>query len=427
MTQEVNYDQTFRHDDVVTLAEHLANHHSVALIGMKRVGINNFLKFFLNHQQVITTFLPQKTQHLFIHIDLNDLVERDIYPFWTLTLKRLVDAIERLPNNQALIGATQKLFTESIQLKDLFFTVDSVRKILALLVENNHYPILIFNRFDRMKDAATHEFFNNLQSLKDHALRNLSYIFTSFRPLYELNPLVFTKAELSVFCHDMYIKPAQNQDASIILKAFEQNYRVNLLPTIRTHLLDLSGGHVQYLHLSMIKLRDTKTIPEDTQEITTILLKNEETTLLSEELFESLSHEEQVILSNLTKNQPAENSYLTQTGILTKTNDVYTVFSPLFNNFLQKKNHQLKNGSQPQDFTKKEHALFSFLQDHENRLCEREDIIEAVWPDYAESGVSDWAIDRLVARVRTKLKTQKSEFEIVTVITRGYKLQRITV
>jgi len=45
-----------------------------------------------------------------------------------------------------------------------------------------------------------------------------------------------------------------------------------------------------------------------------------------------------------------------------------------------------------------------------------------VWPEVEGLGVSDWAIDRLVARVRSKLKKQKSKVRIVTVKTRGYKL-----
>ncbi|MBI2599147.1 helix-turn-helix domain-containing protein, partial [Candidatus Curtissbacteria bacterium] len=52
----------------------------------------------------------------------------------------------------------------------------------------------------------------------------------------------------------------------------------------------------------------------------------------------------------------------------------------------------------------------------------REEIIEHVWPEVEELGVSDWTIDRLVARLRMKLKNQKSKYQIVTVKTRGYKL-----
>ena len=52
----------------------------------------------------------------------------------------------------------------------------------------------------------------------------------------------------------------------------------------------------------------------------------------------------------------------------------------------------------------------------------QEQIIEAVWPETVSLGVTDWAIDRLVARVRAKLKDHDKNYEIVTVKTRGYKL-----
>ena len=78
--------------------------------------------------------------------------------------------------------------------------------------------------------------------------------------------------------------------------------------------------------------------------------------------------------------------------------------------------------NQPLEFTKKEFSLLRLLEKNKNQICEREQIVEEVWPEAAELGVSDWAIDRLVARLRSKLKNQNSEKEIVTVKTRGYKL-----
>ena len=75
--------------------------------------------------------------------------------------------------------------------------------------------------------------------------------------------------------------------------------------------------------------------------------------------------------------------------------------------------------------TRKEHLLFSLLESQIGHICEREKIIEIAWPEYKEFGVSDWAIDRLVARVRVKLREQKSPYEIVTVRTRGYKLATV--
>src|SRR5438874_3505668 len=88
---ESQYPIRFRKKEAKQLGNYLKNHHCVNLIGMKRVGISNFLRFFINQKDIANTYLADKKTHIFIQVDLNDLVEREIYPFWTLTLKRLVD------------------------------------------------------------------------------------------------------------------------------------------------------------------------------------------------------------------------------------------------------------------------------------------------------------------------------------------------
>jgi DNA-binding response OmpR family regulator len=423
-TVDFSYPLSFRSSDAKTLGDHIKHKNSVNLVGMKRVGINNFLQFYFTNPQIPKNYLDPAIQYLFVMIDLNDLVEREIYPFWTLTLKRLVDALDTISNSTELKKQSKKLFVESIQLKDLFITVDCVQKIVSLMVQAGYYPIILFNRFDRMKDAATLEFFSNLQSLKDHARRNMSYIFTSYRPLYELRPDVFTKQALPVFCQDMYLKPANHDDASIILSQLESRYSVTIPPQIRDEFLSVTAGHVQYIHLSILKLRDTKTIPATRQELIEFLLNNEEAMLQSEELLDSLQEKERTILLSLAGEDKPQSilgdvPYLSNTGMVIIREEKPVVFSPLLRQAMIRRNSAKQNGS---EFTKKEHLLFTYLKAHEGELCEREAIIEAVWPDYAESGVSDWAIDRLVARVRAKLKHQNSPYEIQTVITRGYKL-----
>jgi len=99
------------------------------------------------------------------------------------------------------------------------------------------------------------------------------------------------------------------------------------------------------------------------------------------------------------------------------------IFSPLFESFLDREIEKKQQGN-GLDFTKKEKALYEHLLRSLDKVCEREKIIEAVWPESEELGVSDWTIDRLVARLREKLKNQKGKYQIVTVKTRGFKLSR---
>ena len=91
---EASYPITFQQKEAEKLGKYLRMRQSVNLVGMKRVGISNFLRFFLSHEEIIPTYISKKEKHLFIPVDLNDLVEQEIYPFWTLTLKRIVDACD---------------------------------------------------------------------------------------------------------------------------------------------------------------------------------------------------------------------------------------------------------------------------------------------------------------------------------------------
>ena len=153
------------------------------------------------------------------------------------------------------------------------------------------------------------------------------------------------------------------------------------------------------------------------------LLSDERISLQSEELFESLTGDEQEVLmkevfkKSFTSEEKDGASYLWNTGIIGKDG----IFSQLFERFIID-----KGGSLPEltkkEFSKKEHLLLSLLEENRGMLCERETIIGNVWPEAESYGVSDWAVDRLVARLRGKLKNSISDYEIVTVKTRGFKL-----
>ncbi|MBI4080875.1 MAG: helix-turn-helix domain-containing protein [Candidatus Levybacteria bacterium] len=426
---ETSYPLTFRKADAVRLGEHVLHRHSVDLVGMKRVGISNFLRFFLYHKDVVNTYIGKGQKHLFIPVDLNDLIEREMYPFWALTLKRIVDVV----NYSDLPGVDKKriesLFLNSIQTHDLFLLIDGVRQALVSILATDVYPTIFFLRFDRVKDAVNQQFFDNLQGLKDATHQKLAYVFTNYRTLDYLSPAVFTKASLSVFSHLMYMKPAKEQDMRVIYQTFADRYSVHLPDETIKDLIEMAHGHVQYLQLALIILNEKKdSMPKTKNELFSLISKDERVTLQSEELWESLMKEEKEILLKTSKgNALAEQDrqrgvYLFETGFILDENGAHRIFNPIFEHYLKHREEKGTGSSAVVHFSKKEHLLMTVLEQHKDAICEREEIVDAVWPEYRELGVSDWAIDRLVARVRAKLKQQKNNLEIVTIRTRGYKL-----
>jgi hypothetical protein len=427
---EANYPLDFRKEDARILGEHIRRRDSVGLMGMKRVGISNFLRFFLHHKSVVKTYVADQNRHLFIPVDLNDLVELEMLPFWTLTLKRIADVVENTAMPAKQKKAIDTLFLKTIQTKDLFFATDSVREALVRILDSGYLPTIFFIRFDRMKDAITPEFFNNLQGLRDATHYKLAYVFTSYRSLHKLSPTVFPRASLALFSKPMYINRASEKDMMNIFKPYIERYNLDLSEDTTRNLLSVVNGYVQYLQLGVIILHEKKQVVETKEQLIEVLLQDERIGLQSEELWESLTAEEQAILLKVKRGDPVtevertESHYLWDTGFIVRQPKDDSLFSPLFEAYVA--TLQESQGSVVSQvtayFSRKEHALFTLLEQHQDHICDREEIIEAVWPESQEFGVSDWAIDRLVARVRQKMKQQGSRYEIKTVRTRGYQL-----
>lgn len=422
---EATYSLQFRKDDARKLGEQLSRNQNVELIGMRRVGISNFLRFFLYHKSVQKAYVGTK-KHLFIPVDLNDLVEREIFPFWTLTLKRVADTASRADLPAAVKKEIESLFVSGIQSQDLFLLIDAIRQAMQILVAKGYQPSLFFLRFDRIKDAASPAFFDNLQGLRDATNLKLSYVFTSFRRLSDLSPSVFTKSAMAGFVTPIYIKPAEKKDMERIFDSLRKKYQLNPSSEMETLLLEAAAGNVQYLHLALILLRE-KGEKVSPQSFIKLLHEDERIKLQSEELYESLTDEEKEVLmlilrkQNLTKEQRSAEEYLFQSGMIKEEKAQSNVFSSLFAQYLAEREEK---SEMDVHFTKKEHRLFTLLEESVGKVRTREEIIEVVWPESVEFGVSDWAIDRLVARVRTKLKQQASPYEIITIRTRGYTLQK---
>lgn len=426
---EAIYPLAYRRNDATALGDHLRHRHSVTMIGMKRVGISNFLRFFFSHSSMRETYIQDSEKHIFIVVDLNDLIEREIFPFWTLTLKRIADTVERVEISVKRKKKIEAVFLKAIQLQDHFMTMDSVMQTLVMLVEWGYLPTLFMVHFDRIKNTVTPAFFDNLESLLNATGNKLSYVFTSYRSLDELSPEVFNKNPLPFYCENMYLKLARKEDMETIFTAYNNRYKLKLNPHIKKTLFEFVNGHIQYLQLSLLALQES---PDEAftsdRRLLELLISDERIVLQSEELWESLRDKEKGVLLKVLKsdavsgNEKRDASYLWDTAIIQDKNGRPKIFSVLLKNYLEQ-SVAINTETQPSiHFSKKENLLFKLLEKNVKQICERELIVSIVWPEYGDTGISDWAIDRLVARVRTKLRVQKSKYEIKTIRTRGYQL-----
>lgn len=74
------------------------------------------------------------------------------------------------------------------------------------------------------------------------------------------------------------------------------------------------------------------------------------------------------------------------------------------------------------ELSAKEFALLAYLYEHRGQVCSKDDIGNAVWPEYHE-GVYDYQIENLVRRLRSRLEPDPANPQLLlTVRGLGYKL-----
>jgi hypothetical protein len=279
-----------------------------------------------------------------------------------------------------------------------------------------------------MEKVFDSKFFDHLQGLKTTCAYKLSYVFTSYKKLYDLNSKIFDRNTLTSFSSKIYFKPAKPIDAQVILKMFLKKYKLNISDSLIDSIITLSGGHTHIMLILVIILSelDSKKISNE-EEIKKIFLHDERFKLQADELIAHLNKKEIEIVKNIIINPKIKietDNYLRQSGFITLTNeDEYRIFSPLLRQYLSE--HYFKviiNNNHK--FTHKENLLFSLLLQNIDQVVEREDIMENVWPEQETYEISDWSLDKLISRLRNKLKIQNSNFQLNTIKTRGFMLSK---
>lgn len=74
------------------------------------------------------------------------------------------------------------------------------------------------------------------------------------------------------------------------------------------------------------------------------------------------------------------------------------------------------------ELSPKEYTLLLYLDDHSDRICSKEELSKAVWPEY-KGDLFDYQVESLIKRLRQKLEPDAEEPHlVVTLRGRGYRL-----
>ena len=227
---------------------------------------------------------------------------------------------------------------------------------------------ILFDRFDYLGTSLSENVANNLRAFRDQNKYKLSYVIATRHELdghSELSELFYGSS--------IWLGSLSASNASWSARSFADRKNLNWEDAEIEALIEISQGYPSMLRAVCEAYADISTLDAD-KLITHPAVQRRVT-----EFWADNPTDEEIKLSGLS-------------------------------------DHPLLMAARPHQFdttalTAKEHVLLNYFISHPNTVCEKNDLIEAVWPEdkiYTE-GVRDDSLAQLVRRLRKKLEKDPSK------------------
>ncbi len=243
----------------------------------------------------------------------------------------------------------------------------------------------LFDRFDALAGVHDMTLFSNLRALRDAHKFSLSYVIATRHMLAANNEL----AEL-IHANVIYLGALSESDARWSIQRYAERHALNWNATVEDQLIAATRGYASLLRAACEAYQQGAplTVAELSAHAAVRARVNE--FWADEPLDEEVQRSGLKNLPLLGKSQTAASTSFDTTNL-----------------------------------TAKEHALLSYLQTHANAVCEKDDIIRAVWSEdkVFERGIRDDSLAQLVRRLREKIEPDPANPRYVhTVAGRGYRM-----
>lgn len=352
----------FRQKDIWQIKRLIEDSTSFTVVGMPGMGISSFLKFLVSQDFAY-----------FIHIDLYELPKLDKHNLFKLLALSL--------------GVAQK----------------NIKEKLLSLTQKHHRVVIVFNRFDQIKNEFNASFFSNLRSLIEVNKSKIVMVFSSNKPLYQWSPQAFARINLDTFSKHYYLKPYSNEEMIQLLNLYTPNLKLSK-KLIEKYLL-MSGGHFQLLQLLIKSERPHSPLLDNFVHLQVKRIYEESFTYKQKQQIQKIAFGKAVKEIDL---------YLIELGIVEKNrSEGYFLFSPIFTEYV--KNTVATN------LAPLENKLFILLHKNRNEVVVKEDIFNALWPNEPDKQ-SGWALNALVYRLRKNPAFIQKAYMIKSYKKLGYSL-----
>lgn len=429
------YPDETRFKEIEQLISYIKSGKSVELIGLPGVGRSNLMKIFPYNTGVRLKHLGdnQKWYH-FVYMDFSEVRKRSPYDVIKFMLISLAYSLsERKMSNE--YEAINKYIKEALPFNDELILFQALKKSIDYLgIEKELTVIFLFDRFEQYVSDVSDQFFLNLKILRNRAKYRFSAVFSLSHPLEDLlDGSVVLEFSEYISGNYVYLSLYDKPSLSFRLAYLEKITGKKLDEKLNTKILQLTAGLGKLTYASYEAVLSVGS-PGDTREF--LLIQKSIKNVLSE-IESILSPYETKQLRLITKNNASDEkslAFLEKIGLVANKKITIPLFEEFLNSFPQQEkehisinldNNELYKGTDPlsSKLSRSEFLLLSFLLKNPDRVCEKNELIKAIWKDSkTQEGVTDQALDQIIYRLRKKIEDDPNNpTHIQTVKGRGVR------
>lgn len=433
---------SYRAHEVQTIADWIAGGNSGSVIGLPGTGRATLLDFLCYRPDVLKSYLASSLASVaLIPVDLNILPDHSPATFYRVILRSFYQI--RRQFTQPLDKTIAELYRRHEAARDPFLAQSALLELLTLCQVQEMRVVWVLNRFDQFCRVATPEMVRTLRALRDNFQGTLNYVVGMRQEVIYLSHLQSIDPLYRILdAHVCWVGPLHEVDArSMIAHKLETATKVS--EADMTALWQLTGGYPVLIELaSQWWFATSGKLPRE--QWLDKLLDQRAIRHRLERIWDNLSQEEQLALSELQKAQvrTAQSSKpgkaasagrrqrrnvemqptlarLQIKGVCRDTEQGWYIVSELLAHFIAQvegrgrgrvwedeeteaiyQDRALIEGLQPL-----EKAVLHFLIKNPQLRHSHTEIIEAAWPDdVLKEGVTTDALYQVVRGIRKKLE-----------------------
>lgn len=420
---------------------------SALVIGSSGIGKSAFAQSLLNKENQEKILGGAAAKNLVsICVNTDELPTLTSTEFYRLMLKRLTDCVEKARLPFKVIEQEKDIYEQESEL----FLIEKIKALIGLLQEATYQLFFVIDGLNLLAETLDPTFFKNLKSFRDLPRESFSFIFlgkskvTDPAQLEKISPITYLFS-----ANIIYLQPLDEKETKLRVEELAK-MRDAKFSEDQIHMINrVSGGYPSLIKATVQYLSKDKKIGE--KELISLLLGDNSVVSRLYEIYASLSDDEQLTL-NQTIDGSAEHpdkqilASLAEKGIIKNGKTFSLIFADYVKRVKAKipaaasptiqlpqtaePNHTgilidrqtrrvYHDGQELENLTKQEFRLLNFLYENPNKVCNRDEVAEAVWE--TSEGVSEEAIDQLVTRLRAKTEIDKSNpTHLITIRGRGF-------